>query len=297
MNAGNAESPAACRASVLLEVLLAVAILTLGMATVGIQINRAYDMEVRAAEITTRMNVLESVLAQLRAIQREAGVTACGEKLMDIEIEGSLRFAFPGYAYRIYLEPSRIEGMDRFTIELLQGEIDENTGEFLDFDVPRVSLARVLCAGPTKINADAVNMSEKDRNLLSMNGLIDDEGNFCIDDLLALNAEELIDVLPQMLALSQVARGGNAAQYSNMTPEQLLDLLDAQQAARAGGGLPGGFQPPAGAAAEGRDAGSGQGTSDEPDWSQTSPTGGLTQEQLDWMLEQLVQKQRERNGQ
>ena len=297
MNAGNAESPAAYRASVLLEVLLAVAILTLGMATVGIQINRAYDMEVRAAEITTRMNVLESVLAQLRAILREAGVTACGEKLMEIEVEGGLGFAFPGYAYRIYMEPSRIEGMDRFTIEILQGEIDEQTGDFLDFDAPRVALTRVLLAGPTKINADVVNMSQKDRNLLSMNGLIDDEGNFCIDDLLALNAEELIEVMPQMLALSQVARGGNAAQFSNMTPDQLLDLLDAQQVARAGGGLPGGFQPPGGGAAGAGDTGSGDGTSGEPDWSQTSPTGGLTQEQLDWMLEQLLRTQRERDSQ
>ena len=107
----------------------------------------------------------------------------------------------------------------------------------------------------------------------------------------------VIEVLPQMLALSQVARGGNAAQFSNMTPDQLLDLLDAQQVARAGGGLPGGFQPPGGSAGGMGDTGSGDGTSGEPDWSETSPTGGLTPEQYDWMLEQLLKTQRERDSQ
>ena len=50
------------------EVLLALSILTLGMATVGIQVSTGLRLETEAAEIFRRQSLIESMLAQLEVL-------------------------------------------------------------------------------------------------------------------------------------------------------------------------------------------------------------------------------------
>ena len=129
---------------------VAVAVLTLGMAAVGIQINTAYERETSAADAATETRVMESVLAQLPAILRYHGVKACGERLVELEVEGTLGLAFPGYVYRILMQPGSIEGMDQVTVEILRGEYDEVDGSVAEEGRERAFLVQTLRAQPAR---------------------------------------------------------------------------------------------------------------------------------------------------
>ncbi len=295
------------RGSMLLEVLLAVAVLTLGMAAVGIQINTAFDREIGASEAATEIRVMESVLAQLPAILQFHGVKACGERLMELEVEGTLGLAFPGYVYRIIMQAAATEGMDQVTVEIFKGPFDELDGSVDEEARERVFTLQTLRAQPARINADKLGMPQRDRDMLSANGLLDAEGNFCFEDVLAMDAIQLMEFLPQLMALGQMGQGGNAEQIAAMTPEQLLEMLTAQQQALSGGGggagaaggnggNAGGAGGAGGDGSGGGQGGQGAGGNGQPNWDEKNPNGGLTQEQYEWMLNELMKKSGKRGG-
>jgi hypothetical protein len=280
----------------LFEVLLALSILTLGMATVGIQINTGFRMETEAAEVFRRTSLIESMLAQLEVMvaDRLTSEQEDGTSMPDRELdfEGEFGLTFPGYAYRVLVEPTEVDMLNRVTLELSQAPFDKKTGELLEEPTP-VYLVRTLRATPPKISLDSeksgVNLSVDQRSSLQALGLIDDDGNFNIQKLVAMDPAALLELLPSLMS---TFGGGQLAQMmGGMSPEQLLEALEQQQLG------PGGDADEDDGVAAGED-GTQQGSGDEwdqaPTFEELNPAGGLTQEQFEWMLEQLRKKDRQK---
>lgn len=285
------------RGSMLLEVLLSLGILTLGMATIGLQVNSGLRQELLAAEVFRQSSLVESMVSQVEAMvarhlsESQTEGTA-GERSRDVEIEGEFGLVFPGYGYRILVEPTQVERLNRVTIELLKAPFDLRSGELLE-EPERVYLTRMLRASPPQINLDrlGVTLDPEQRNLLEMGGLLDDSGNLDIQRLLAMDPGALMELLP--LLMSAFGGGQMAEMMGNMSPEQLLEMLQEQQRGNSGeagqeSGTSAGDEPSDGQS--GAQAGDENGDSAGDLFDETAPGGGLTQEQYEWMLEQLRKK-------
>ncbi len=98
------------RGVLLLEVILALAILLMGMAVIGVQMNTSLETGYRDAQTNQALMLAEAKLAQL-----DSGVVKIGIEGLD----GSFP-VFPGYFYRFEIEPERdIDGMYRVKLEVL----------------------------------------------------------------------------------------------------------------------------------------------------------------------------------
>ncbi|UCG31982.1 MAG: hypothetical protein JSU68_09990, partial [Phycisphaerales bacterium] len=256
-------------------------------------------MELEAAEVFRRTSLIESMLAQLEVMvaQKLASEEEEGASMPDreLEFEGEFGLVFPGYAYRVLVEPTEVDMLNRVTIELSQAEFDKETGALLEEPEP-VYVVRTLRATPPMINLDSeengVSLTVDQRSSLQGLGLIDDDGNFNIQKLVAMDPAALLELLPVLMS---AFGGGQLAQMmGGMSPEQLLEALEQQQLASAGEGageeVAGG--PETGE--EGARPGSGDGVDEAPTFDEINPSGGLTQEQFEWMLEQLRKKDRQR---
>ena len=288
--------PGLRRGSMLFEVLLALSILTLGMATVGIQISTGLRLETEAAEIFRRQSLIESMLAQLEVLVADEMSMAeeeSGPALTDreLDIEGEFGLVFPGYAYRILIEPTEVEMLNRVTIELLQADFDPETGELED-EPQRVYLVRTLRATPPQINLSAENggmmLSMEQRSSLQALGLIDADGNLNIQKLVAMDPATLLELLP--LLMSSFGGGELAQMMGGMSPEQLLEALQHQQSGEPDADLNGDLDEATVADDEGTGDQTGDDWDNPPSFEDINPGGGLTQEQFEWMLEQLRKK-------
>ena len=281
------------RGTVLLEVLLSLAILTLGMATIGIQINGGFKLEIEAAELFRRSSLIESMVSQVETLvarelaESQTEGTASGPA-RDLEIEGEFGLVFPGYGYRVLIEPTEVLDLNRVSIELLEAPYNPDTGDLLE-EGERVHLVRMLRASPPKINLEklGVNLPPEQRTLLETGGLLDESGNLNIQALLGMEPGALLELLP--LLISAFGGGQMAEMMGNMSPDQLLELLQEKQRINS---------DPQGQGQGTSDPGSGAGNQgDQPGtkppaelFDETEPGGGLTQDQYEWMLQQLQNK-------
>ena len=283
----------------LFEVLLALSILTLGMATVGIQINAGLRLEAQAAETFRRTNLIESMLAHLEGliVQAMSGAEQEEEGLVmpdrELEVEDEFGLVFPGYAYRILIEPTEVEDLNRVTIELLQADFDPETGE-LEGDLQQAYLVRTLRATPPRINLDTENggplLPQGMRGPLQELGLIDADGNLNIQKLLAMDPAALLELLPVLMS---AFGGGQLGQMmGGMSPEQLLEALEQQQSGQRDTEAGGRADDGAATGPAEADAGPDSNLDDPPSFDELNPSGGLTQEQFEWMLQQLLDKQK-----
>jgi len=275
----------------LLEVLLSLSILTLGMATIGIQVNGGLKLEIEAAELFRSSSLVESMVSQVETLvarelaESQTGGTASGPA-RDLEIEGEFGLVFPGYGYRVLIEPTDVLDLNRVTIELLEAPYNPNTGELLE-EGERVHLVRMLRASPPKINLEklGVNLPPEQRTLLETGGLLDDNGNLNIQALLGMDPAALLELLP--LLIGAFGGGQMADMMGNMSPEQLLELLQEQQQINKNPQGQGAGDPNSGAGNQGGQSGT---KPPEELFDQTEPGGGVTQDQYEWMLQQLQNK-------
>jgi hypothetical protein len=109
----------------LLEVLIAIAILALAIAFIGGQV----DQSLRSAEYSDQLNralmLAECVLAEL-----ELGpVQDDKDRLIDLrgdQGEGTFGERYPGFGWRVKREPTEVENLDLITIEILQGDPEDS---------------------------------------------------------------------------------------------------------------------------------------------------------------------------
>jgi hypothetical protein len=232
------------------------------------------------------------MVAEKLASEEEEGASMPDREL---EFEGEFGLVFPGYGYRVLVDPTEVDMLNRVTIELSRAEFDEETGTLLEQPEP-VYVVRTLRATPPKINLDSeksgVSLSVDQRSSLQALGLIDDDGNFNIQKLVAMDPAALLELLPVLM--SSFGGGQLAQMMGGMSPEQLLEALEQQQLASGEEGVGDDVVGGPGTGEDGMRPGSATDWDEAPTFEEINPAGGLTQEQFEWMLEQLRKKDRQK---
>jgi hypothetical protein len=217
---------------------------------------------------------VEALVAQAMSGSEEESGVATPDR--EMEIEGRFGLVFPGFAYRLVIEPTEIEELNRVTIELLQADFDPETGELLDAPEP-VYVARTLRATPPRINLRFVGNNGVPGPLAPF---VDEDGYFNPWDLVNMDPAKLLELLPMLMG--QFGSGDLAQMMGGMSPEQLMEALGQQQAAGQAGDVDGGEA----------DIES-QASTPPPRFEDINNTE-LSQDQFEWMLEQLTKKQGQR---
>jgi len=99
------------RGVVLLEVLIALAILILGMAAVGMQVNVGLRVA-NNSEIATRA----VMLAQSKLAELDAGIV---QLVPNEELEGDFGIQYPGWAWRMYVDQTDTPDLNMVTLQVL----------------------------------------------------------------------------------------------------------------------------------------------------------------------------------
>lgn len=100
------------RAAMLLEVVLAIGILAGGLALIGGQINGSYVTNHESGVLTDAIFLAEAKMAEI-----DSGLITFEE-----EAEGDFGAGFPGFGWRILIEPMDIQDLFQIEVQILRGE-------------------------------------------------------------------------------------------------------------------------------------------------------------------------------
>lgn len=102
------------RGTMLLEVVVALALLILGLGVIGVQFKYGNLTAHKNKDLTTAMMLAESKRAELMASTIE----------LEEEQEDDFGEPFPDFSWRLMVEPAEIEGLERYQLEIYQGDPD-----------------------------------------------------------------------------------------------------------------------------------------------------------------------------
>lgn len=111
LSCGIAAAGTARRGAILLEVLLSLALLLMGLAVVGLRVNMSLDTARRSNDWTVAVLLTESKMAELQA-------GAVRWKPDDEEVAGYFGIKYPGWSWRIDIEPSEIDNLYILALEV-----------------------------------------------------------------------------------------------------------------------------------------------------------------------------------
>ncbi len=238
------------RAALLLEVILALAILFMGMAVIGIQLSSALQIGYRSERSSQALMLGEAKLAQLDSggidLQRELGA--------DGIMEGDFGITFPGYFWRFLLEPDE-NVADLFTVrlEILYGTPEDDLEPGSIEDAKRVITLHALRPTPATLNLQRdFGFSDEELEEVAASLPVDiDPTDLSPAALANRDPAELLELMPTLLEIF--------GQGFGFSPEQI------QQAMNSGmlGNLPAGLNPFEGAADGGRGTGDGAGAGED----------------------------------
>jgi len=177
----------------LLEVVVALALLTAGMATVGLQIQHALRGAERAEQTTRAVMLAESKLAEL-----DAGLLS-----QEMELAGEFGPAFPGFAWRMTIEPTDTPELNLVTIQITHSESDPATGQ--PVGEPKVLYtARTFRATPPTVDMErdfglSAEQVASLSDATSMEGF--DPTQFSPSDLQGMSLDELLGMLPTLIEM------------------------------------------------------------------------------------------------
>lgn len=211
------------RGFLLLEVVIAVGLLVVGMALVGMQIHNSSRASRQAERSMRTLLLAESKLAEL-----DSGLIVPEE-----EIEEEFGPLFPDYAWRLLIEPHpNVTDLNQVTLEILY-QARQSVQEEFDFDEAEVvQRLYTLRATPKPLDLTRdFGMSEADADNLTeqLSGVTDggiDPRNLDPSLFAQLDLEELLEVAPALLA----AFGMNVQELMNLLPEELRQMLEEAQA-------------------------------------------------------------------
>ena len=235
------------RGALLLEVVVALSIMVFALGMLG-------------GQLVAGMRMIQSVDEQTRAIQLTDRILALLE--LDPETiarigeeetaDGDFGDQFPGWFWRVQLEPTDIERLGLVTVEVLH-QTDPDRQESMD-DARIARTLHMLKAAPQPIDLAAdFGFSEEQLTQLAETVPIPDFDPTALDPQLIaamITPETLIELLPVFLPLIQQMTGGQLP--ADISPEDIAGLLSGQ----FGGGLPG---DPSGGGGPGAGGGGGPG--------------------------------------
>lgn len=212
------------RGAVLLEVLLALALLILGMAAVGGQINVGLKVA-QNTEIATRAIMLaESKIAEL-----DAGVLGFNP---NDEFEGDFGRQYPGWGWRVILEPTDTDDLIMATLEVLYLPGVEFGDEPTVDEMQVVYTAYTLRAIPAVLDLQRdFGFTEDQLDEFAANIPMPGFDPLNIDPtaIAQLEGEELMEVLPMLMELL----GSNSALLNSLpqsTQDQIKEAVDRHNA-------------------------------------------------------------------
>ncbi|MGE3316495.1 MAG: hypothetical protein AB7O26_15370 [Planctomycetaceae bacterium] len=250
------------RGGILLEVILALIIVTAAIGMLGgeliggLKLVQYGDQQTRASELSERMLALLELDQDL--VQRI---------FVDQEQEGDFGDQYPGYFWRIQLEPTEIEGLGQVVLEVLHNDDLDNPDNRGKAKV--VTTYAMLKADPGRINLEedfgiSGPQLEQLNEFLPSLGL--DPNALDPQALASLDPMTLLALLPQILPLIQQLTGGQitgSGPGGELTIEDLMNMRDQLAGGEGIPGLPG--MP--GGGADGGDGVPQQGSGPDGEWT------------------------------
>lgn len=138
------------RGYILLEVVLALGLLVLGMATIGIQIQTSWETAADTHRMLRVLHLAESTLNEF-----DAGLMDVSdlESAVENDLEKEFGPLFPSFGWRLRLEPTEIEDIWLVQLQILYQKREDVESEEFDFDTANVlHTLRTLRATPATVD-------------------------------------------------------------------------------------------------------------------------------------------------
>ncbi len=206
------------RGFMLLEVVVAVGILAVGMAFIGMQIQYA-SRHARESERTMRT----LLLAESKLTELDAGLIVPEEKL-----EATFGAVFPDYGWRLEMKPTATPELNHLTLEILYQARQDVNEEFRFDEAEVVQRLYTLRATPRPLNlVNDFGMPEEQADKLTeqLAGVGDgglDPRNLNPALFAQMDLEQLLEVAPPLLE----AFGINMEELMQMLPEDLRQMVE-----------------------------------------------------------------------
>ena len=210
-----------CLGYLLMEVVIALGLLTLGLATIGIQIQKAYDTSRDTQRILRAMHLAESKLAEL-----DARLIEDVDEAIEDDLEEEFGRLFPDFAWRLRLDPTQTEDLWLVQLHILYQErqdVEEEEFEFEEAEV--VYTLRTLRATPATIDParDFGADEETMENLAAaLAGTDLDPNNLDLSLLNQIPTEQLLE----LLVAFQEAGLLEGVNLGSILPPEIMDLLN-----------------------------------------------------------------------
>ena len=231
------------RTFILMEVLLALAVLILGLTVIGSQFRSSL-----AASWEMDRDYRAMLLAESRLAKLDTGLLLQGSQIED-EIEEDFdededfHGLFPEYAWRMNFQPSAVDGLVHISLAILYDERRRDTKTEYDFDEAKeVQTVHTMRTVPVRIDPTRdfgmeTALAEELAGALAQGGGTNiDLYNLDPGVLGKMNIEELLDVLPTLLQ----ALGMSVEDVLAMLPPDLRAAVEAVQKAHPDTGADGG---------------------------------------------------------
>ncbi len=207
------------RGFILLEVVIAVALLLTGLTVIGAQISQSLESSHRSANLTRLMLLVESQLAEL-----DTGLVNFEEEA-DNEVEGDFTTRFPDYGWRIRFDETATEALLAITLEILHNPRERLTEEFDHDNAEVVHTVYTLRALPPAIDLQK-DFGVEDEAIEQLSELMPvedfDPANFNPAIFREWEFEDLITVLPALVQAFNIS----LEELTQMVPPELRELLE-----------------------------------------------------------------------
>ncbi len=204
---------------ILLEVVVAVALLVIGLTFIGSQIGQSQESSFESEALTRRIMLAESKLAEL-----DTGLVNLDAEA-DNEVEGDFSLLFPDYGWRMRFDETTTENLRLVTLHILYAPRETLEDDFDLKNAKIVYTVYALRAVPPVVDLQ-VDFGVDDDALqkLSEEMPIDDfdPANFNPAIFQTLEFDQLVTVLPALMQ----AFGISLDELNAMIPPELRDMLD-----------------------------------------------------------------------
>lgn len=237
------------RGALLLEVVVALAIMVAVLAVVGSQMVGGIQM-VADAESQTRAGELGDRMMALLDLDQQTQQKV----FADLESTGDFGESYPDYMWRVAVEPTEVEGLDQVTLDIVHIDDPDSYGDIEQGKIVR--RFHMLKAAPGRIDlVDDFGMNEEQVAVIGQLVPIEGFDPRAMDpqQIASLDPAMLLQLLPQLLPLLQQAMGDKAGgldlgALAGMDPadispealrerfaEQIRGMSDAEAAGDEGG--------------------------------------------------------------
>jgi len=211
--------------AMLLEVLISIAILAVTIATIGSQVNQSLQAAAYTDKLNRALMLAEWVLAEMDLGTDEE------DRLIDLigeEGEGAFGERYPGFGWRIEVEPTDVDNLDLVILDILHGDPESESVE--DWRV----LHSVYALRPVMAEVDPSDFgmpSEEEIGLLASATPPTDGGGGIgdlppgLEELLAALPTSVQEIMQRLLSGEPVPLDEIRAAYAELTVEDLLGIL------------------------------------------------------------------------